>query len=99
MLFAGSGIAAPLGSVGAGFEEEHAVVRHYTAAPASTANETDEEVAGKSTGCLSCHTASDRPTMHASDAVNLGCANCHGGDASVSLKPGLVRGTPEYSKV
>jgi hypothetical protein len=99
MLLASAGIAAPLGSVGTGIEEEHAVVRHYTAAPASTANETDQEVAGKSAGCLSCHTASDRPTMHASDAVNLGCADCHGGDASVALKSGVARGAPEYSKV
>jgi hypothetical protein len=99
MLLASAGIAAPLGAVGTGIEDEHPVARHYTAAPASTSNETDEQVQSKSSGCLSCHTASDRPTMHASDAVNLGCADCHGGDASVSLRQGVARGVPEYSKV
>ncbi len=40
----------------------------------------------KSFGCVSCHTASDRHTMHANPGVVLGCADCHGGDASI-LKP------------
>ncbi len=40
----------------------------------------------KSAGCVSCHTASDQKTMHASPAVVLGCTDCHGGDAAVSIE-------------
>ena len=37
----------------------------------------------KSAGCVSCHTASDAATMHVSQAVVLGCTDCHGGSADV----------------
>src|SRR3546814_5445502 len=30
----------------------------------------------------SCHVHTDRPTMHATPAVRLGCTDCHGGDAT-----------------
>jgi hypothetical protein len=39
--------------------------------------------AAASPGCLSCHTATDRATMHESPAVVLNCTDCHGGDATV----------------
>jgi len=42
----------------------------------------------KSAGCVSCHTASDALTMHVSDAVVLGCTDCHGGDANVHRPDG-----------
>jgi hypothetical protein len=42
----------------------------------------------KSVGCVSCHTATDQKTMHASDSVVLGCADCHGGDATVQANGG-----------
>ncbi len=41
------------------------------------------EADAKSEGCMSCHTATDAKTMHVSDAVVLGCTDCHGGDATV----------------
>ena len=34
--------------------------------------------------------------MHASPAVVLGCADCHGGDARVTIIAGTKPGTPEY---
>ena len=34
-------------------------------------------------GCVSCHTATDQATMHASPAVSIGCTQCHGGDATI----------------
>jgi len=37
------------------------------------------EVDRKNVGCLSCHTTTDSPTMHASTTVKLGCVDCHGG--------------------
>ena len=48
---------------------------------------TEAEAAAASAGCLSCHTATDRATMHASPAVILGCTDCHGGDAKVHRPP------------
>jgi len=53
---------------------------HYPPAPAV---QSAAEALAKSEGCASCHTSSDAATMHASDAVVLGCTDCHGGDASV----------------
>ena len=47
---------------------------------------------GKSTGCVSCHSESDASTMHVSRAVVLGCADCHGGDASIRPPSGVTTG-------
>ncbi len=40
-----------------------------------------EQVNQKSDGCVSCHTATDSPTMHTTGTVRLGCTDCHGGNA------------------
>src|SRR5262249_55969963 len=75
-------------------DEEHAVERTYVSAPAAPAFQTWDAAQKKSAGCVSCHTQSDRKTMHATEAVVLGCTDCHGGDASVfaTAEPG-----PGYS--
>ncbi len=52
-----------------------------TAAPA---RQSVMDEARKSFGCVSCHTATDRHTMHANPGVVLGCTDCHGGDAGVA---------------
>src|SRR6185437_16127096 len=54
-------------------------------APAARVGETEEEAHAASVGCESCHTASDAPSMHKSSAVVLGCVDCHGGDAAVTV--------------
>jgi len=64
-------------------EEEKPVERTYTATPAAPAFQSWDDAKPKSAGCVSCHTASDRKTMHASEAVVLGCTDCHGGNAGV----------------
>jgi hypothetical protein len=64
-------------------EAEHAVERDYVTAPPAPARQTSADVDAKSKGCMSCHSESDAPSMHASPAVRLGCTDCHGGDASV----------------
>ena len=66
------------------------------AAPPAPANQTLAQAQAKSTGCLSCHTASDRPTMHQNPGVVLGCTDCHGGDASVDAQ-GAKRDSAEYA--
>ncbi|HLK33654.1 MAG TPA: hypothetical protein VKT29_11230, partial [Terriglobales bacterium] len=52
----------------------------------------------KSSGCISCHTATDSPTMHTSGTVRLGCTDCHGGDATISVSPGLAMNSPAYNQ-
>jgi hypothetical protein len=50
------------------------------------AAQTVAEADAKSAGCMSCHTATDRHTMHQNPGVILGCTDCHGGDARVEAK-------------
>src|ERR1700675_1380945 len=45
--------------------------------------QTQEEADRKSAGCISCHTQTDEPTMHATGTVLLGCTECHGGNAGI----------------
>lgn len=78
---------------------EKPVKRDYSAvfAPPSPETQTREEAASKSAGCISCHTASDAWTMHRTEAVILGCTDCHGGNASVRLTtPSLDFKNPAY---
>lgn len=72
-------------------DEEHPVEREYVLAPSAPAIQTWDEARAKSTGCQSCHSPTDSMTMHRSEAVVLGCTDCHGGDASV-VKPEGVEG-------
>jgi hypothetical protein len=65
-------------------------LREYIMAPAAPAAQTEKQADAKSSGCLSCHTVTDRHTMHANPGVVLGCADCHGGNASV-----IGEGKPE----
>jgi len=64
---------------------------HYPPAPKS---QTQAMADSKSQGCISCHTASDRHTMHSNPAVVLGCTDCHGGDANVQAPREQVTETP-----
>jgi hypothetical protein len=55
-----------------------------------------EEAQRKSAGCISCHTATDEPTMHPTKTVQLACTDCHGGDSSASVSPGTSPNSPDY---
>lgn len=79
-------------------EGERPVPRDYArvTAPPAPRGQTLEAMLGKSEGCNSCHVATDAPTMHASQAVRLGCTDCHGGDASVRGDSTLAPGDPRY---
>lgn len=94
-LLATVAFAAPLGSAGSE-DIERPVERHYVAAPPAPKEQTEEEMTNKSAGCMSCHTSTDRPSMHASAAVNLGCTDCHGGNAKIVLRQGVTRASAEY---
>jgi hypothetical protein len=63
---------------------------------ASFRGQSQEEAMAKSAGCVSCHTATDEPTMHPSKGVHLGCTDCHGGNDSVVVAAGIPPTSPEY---
>lgn len=90
-------VIASLWTVAALPSEQHAVSRTYVTAPPSPQNQTAAEVDAKSLGCLSCHTKTDQSSMHSNPAVKLGCADCHGGDAAVSVPNGAAKGTAAYA--
>ncbi|KLI64494.1 multiheme c-type cytochrome [Aurantiacibacter marinus] len=96
-----AGCAAMLGTgslLAEGYET--AVVRDYEAAgviaPPAPQNQTQMLADEKSAGCNSCHVRTDAPTMHVSDAVVLGCTDCHGGNADVYGDPDLGFEAAEY---
>ena len=60
--------------------------------------QSQEEAMAKSAGCMSCHTATDEPTMHPSKGVHLGCTDCHGGNNSVVVAAVVARTSPEYQR-
>src|ERR1700722_4493217 len=78
-------------------DEEVAVERSYAKMQEAPRNESQQDADAKSAGCISCHTKSDAPSMHDNVAVVLGCADCHGGDASVKAPAGLAAADPQYA--
>ena len=64
-------------------EGEHPRSIDYPDYPPAPVKQDQGEADRKSAGCASCHTSSDAVTMHVSDAVVLGCTDCHGGDPAV----------------
>jgi hypothetical protein len=46
--------------------------------------QTSAEAAAKSGGCITCHNGAHDP--HYKNTVRLGCTDCHGGDATTTLK-------------
>ena len=65
----------------------------------SASNHSQEEADQKASGCVSCHTSTDEPTMHPTKTVHLGCTDCHGGNSSVSNARGTAPDSPEYNTV
>jgi hypothetical protein len=65
-------------------------------APPAPERQSVEEAQAKSAGCLSCHVDTDRHTMHQNPGVVLGCADCHGGDARVTLASAVKREDAAY---
>jgi hypothetical protein len=53
-------------------------------APERLSQQTVQEAAAKSTGCIQCHQGVT--DMHAKETVRLGCADCHGGDPCATSK-------------
>src|ERR1700687_5478996 len=59
--------------------------------------QSQEEADRKSSGCISCHTSTDEPTMHPTKTVHLGCTDCHGGNSSVSVDSGAAPNSLDYN--
>lgn len=58
---------------------------------------TASEMAETSKGCLDCHVKTDAPTMHQNPAVQIGCAQCHGGDPTVRAV-GIAKNSTAYEE-
>lgn len=80
-------------------DAEKPVARDYTLvrAPAAPAGQTADQAKAKSVGCVSCHTKTDAYSMHRSEAVVLGCTDCHGGNATVSAPDNAKEGDKAYT--
>jgi hypothetical protein len=61
--------------------------------------QTQSEVDRKNTGCVSCHTTTDEPSMHPTRTVRLACIDCHGGDSSASAPAGVTAPPAEYEGI
>src|SRR4029077_14867242 len=68
-------------------------------APPAPQKQSPAEAQLNSAVCMSCHTTTDSLNMHTSPGVNLGCADCHGGNTAAFLPPGTPQGTAEYRRV
>ncbi len=81
----------------AGFAQEESA-----AAPRSAVSLRGQSAAAareKSVGCLTCHSETDSPSMHASPAVNLACTDCHGGDARAQRDASMAPDSAAYAEV
>ena len=58
---------------------------HGPCTPRNRIDQTLQEAARKSAGCLQCHTGIENPSMHVGKNVVLGCTDCHGGNATPGL--------------
>jgi len=64
--------------------------------PGDTAEAQWAYVEQKNAGCVSCHTASDHRTMHASPAVVLACTDCHGGNEKIVADRSWAKNSLDY---
>ena len=71
----------------------------YSFYPPAPRLQSQDEAGAKSAGCVSCHESTDAATMHRSDAVVLGCTDCHGGLATVHRPQGTAPKTAAYDEV
>ena len=91
-------LVAMLAGAGAAQAAEGETARKivYKKQPDAPRVQTPKEAEAKSAGCTSCHTATDSASMHTAEGVMLGCADCHGGDATIAVPAGAKKGDPAY---
>ena len=76
---------------------KHSVHAAQSAPSSILTGQSQEEADRKSAGCISCHTSTDEPTMHPTKTVHLACTDCHGGNASISVRSGTPPDSSEYA--
>ncbi len=77
--------AALLAAVAAGAAEGEAPREiAYPSTPPAPEHQDSAQAEAKSAGCRSCHTPMDEASMHATPGVELGCSDCHGGNAETA---------------
>ncbi len=64
-------------------EKEKPLDIKYVTAPPAPKSQSFEAAKAKSDGCMSCHTETDEMSMHNVSGINLGCTDCHGGNADI----------------
>lgn len=64
----------------------------YPYYPTAPAQQSPEDAEVKSQGCTSCHSQTDAYNMHNNDGINLGCTDCHGGNAEIFKPEGFADG-------
>ncbi|MCB1876975.1 MAG: hypothetical protein KDH88_13460 [Chromatiales bacterium] len=89
LLFAWTGLAPAS-------DEPHPRDVEYPEYPPAPDKQTWDDADQKSKGCVSCHTETDKKTMHENPGVVLGCTDCHGGDATVFKPDGTQYGDAGY---
>src|SRR3981081_1383927 len=52
----------------------------------------------KSSGCLSCHSPMDSPSMNTTGTVPLGCTDCHSGKPEIIKPAEAMSGAAEYEQ-
>ena len=101
LLAAAFALIAPAALMAAG-EEKPQDIKYVRApsAPRGQPGDTPEAqwayVDAKNTGCVSCHTQTDHKTMHASPAVVLACADCHGGNDRIVADKSWAHDSLDY---
>ncbi|MDR3418040.1 MAG: hypothetical protein P4L83_17845 [Nevskia sp.] len=83
------------GAIQAGEGETRRDIK-YAVTPSAPRFQETAQADAKSAGCRSCHTDTDHASMHANPAVVLGCTDCHGGNASISVTADVRPDMPAY---
>ena len=79
-------------------EGEEAQEVLYTEAKDAPRQQSQQEADAKSKGCLTCHTATDKMSMHDNEAVTLGCTDCHGGNPNIMVPHAVAKHSDSYQQ-
>ena len=79
------------------YQRANAAAQQSPVATEGLLGQSPEDAQRKSAGCISCHTSTDEPTMHPTKTVRLGCTDCHGGNASITVASSVAMNSPEYN--
>jgi hypothetical protein len=104
LFFSGFGMVVSLALLAAARESSRPFAPMAAAAAQQSraddlATQPQAEADRKSAGCITCHVATDEPTMHPTGTVRLGCTDCHGGRADVARPSSAPVSSPAYHRL